>query len=155
MYARAHTIQSTPTPASGAGFATDMGVPGLFAWLRKRYPEISSPLIKKKDGAYTGIRGKVDNLYIVLSGTYKKLTLPRTMEHDGVEGRVCEPTRYTNHIIHACAHGSVAKGRDRLTEQQNIELSHVLFRAAIYFIFSWTCMDKRKGNLRGQDAMDN
>ncbi|KAF5827040.1 XRN 5'-3' exonuclease N-terminus-domain-containing protein [Dunaliella salina] len=66
-----------------------MGVPGLFAWLRKRYPEISSPLIKKKDGTYTGIRGKVDNLYID-----------------------------TNHIIHACAHGSVAKGRDRLTEQQ-------------------------------------
>jgi len=41
-----------------------MGVPGLFAWLRKRYPEISGPLIKKKDGSYSGIEGNVDNLYI-------------------------------------------------------------------------------------------
>jgi len=42
-----------------------MGVPGLFAWLRKRYSDISSPLVKKKDGSYSAINGgDVDNLYI-------------------------------------------------------------------------------------------
>lgn len=50
-----------------------MGVPGLFAWIRKRFSNVSSPLVRSKDGRYTTaspredgtVQGlEVDNLYI-------------------------------------------------------------------------------------------
>lgn len=40
-----------------------MGVPGLFAWLRKRYPCIASNIHQRSDGTYVGLQG-IDNLYI-------------------------------------------------------------------------------------------
>ena len=65
-----------------------MGVPGLFAWLKRKYANISEPLIKSPDGRWR--RGdRVDDLYVDM-----------------------------NHIIHCCTHAGVGAkdGADELSE---------------------------------------
>ncbi len=68
-----------------------MGVPGLFAWLRKRYSSIAQMVVRDREGRWMGC-SPPDNLYID-----------------------------TNHLVHACAHATVARGRDRLSDEEIYE----------------------------------
>ncbi len=65
-----------------------MGVPGLFAWLRKRYSSIAQMVVRDREGRWMGC-SPPDNLYID-----------------------------TNHRVHACAHATAARGLDRLSDEE-------------------------------------
>ncbi|GAX74491.1 hypothetical protein CEUSTIGMA_g1940.t1 [Chlamydomonas eustigma] len=74
-----------------------MGVPGLFAWLKRKYPIICHPLHKKGDGSWEH-GDQVDNVYIDM-----------------------------NHIIHCCTHAGVGAkdGNDELSEASIYAHIHV------------------------------
>ncbi|KAF6261699.1 XRN 5'-3' exonuclease N-terminus-domain-containing protein [Scenedesmus sp. NREL 46B-D3] len=59
-----------------------MGVPGLYSFLRRRYPQICRPTEKRREGMPRSDKDSTDNLYIDM-----------------------------NHIIHSCTHAHVAKDR--------------------------------------------
>ncbi|WIA19878.1 hypothetical protein OEZ85_005778 [Tetradesmus obliquus] len=69
-----------------------MGVPGLFSFLRRRYPQICRPTEKRREGQPRSDSDTTDNLYIDM-----------------------------NHIIHSCTHAYVAKDRpEGLSRQQQL-----------------------------------